>query len=101
MVYMTGQLPVLPTQSFSSWNVVSNKTFNPEFADLLGLTPPDISEALDSLYAEDEIKSDYLKELTYYVNGYRFTPEPIEGLEPVFNTDTALGYLNVSCALRR
>lgn len=96
MVYMTGILPVLLSEFFSSWNVVSIKTFDPKFAELFGLTSSDISEALDSITVKDENKKSYLNELTYYANGYRFTPDPME--EPVFNPETALQYLNASYA---
>lgn len=70
MVYMTGTLPVLPIEFFGSWNVVPSKTFSPEFGDLFSPTSSDVSEAVDSLFAEDVMKSVGLKELTYYMKGY-------------------------------
>ncbi|KAF8532961.1 hypothetical protein BDD12DRAFT_901079 [Trichophaea hybrida] len=95
MVYMTGILPVLLAQYLSSSNMIFNKSFDPDFADLFGLTTSDASEALDRLYGGDEkTKKHHLGQLIYYANGYCFTPSPNNGLESIFNPETSLQYLN-------
>ena len=100
MVYMTGVLPILFNQYFYSWKRAIDKTFRSEFADLFGLTSSEISEALDKLYTEDEVKNRRLKELTCLANGFCFT-RPMERREPVFAPETTFHHLNVSYASRQ
>ena len=106
MVYMTGTLPILFDQYFSSWHTGFDKTFRSEFAGLFGLTSSEISEALDKLaldklYTEDEVKNLELKKLACRENGFCFTRGPMECREPDFAPETTFHHLNVSYASRQ
>jgi hypothetical protein len=95
LVYMTGIMPLLLTQAFSSYNIAENLSFDHRFSGLCGLTSQDVSNAVEMICKnQKEKKKHILHQLTYYANGYHFCPD--RRVDTVFNTSTTIEYLNVS-----
>jgi len=93
-VYLTGVTPLLLGDLTSGFNEQENISFDPEFSTICGLTQSDVLGALKAICNNEEEVQKRLRELEFYANGYHFCDERI--VEPVFNTHSALLYLQVS-----
>lgn len=101
-IFITGVSPLSLVDNTSGFNISRNMSFKKELAGFCGLTRADITAALDKIcqdegMTEGEIRGEvakHLTELTKYANGYHFCD--YGQVEPVFNTNTCLGYLEVS-----
>ena len=89
-VYITGVTPLLLSDLVSGANI----SFSPRISTICGLTRSDVLEALRVICNNEEEVQKHLKELQYHTNGYHFCQQRC--VEPVFNTQTALSYLEVS-----
>ena len=67
--------------------------FDPDVAGLCGLTHLDIQAALEILCPESEAYKEHLSSMTKYFNGFHFCIQ--RKVEPVYNTDSCLSYLQV------
>jgi hypothetical protein len=92
-VYTTG-ITLLLSDLFSGTNNQQNISFNPEFSAICGLTQSDVLGALRIICNNEEKVQKHLKELEHYANGYHFCQK--QSVDRVFNTQTALSYLEVS-----
>ncbi|KIX01561.1 uncharacterized protein Z518_09287 [Rhinocladiella mackenziei CBS 650.93] len=90
-VYITGVMPLLSSDLVSGANDQENVSFNPRFSAICGLTRSDVLGALRAICNNEEEVQKYLSELEHNANGYHFCPE--RSVEPVFNTHTAISYL--------
>ncbi|KIX07675.1 uncharacterized protein Z518_02329 [Rhinocladiella mackenziei CBS 650.93] len=93
-VYITGVTPLLLSDLFSGANDQENISFSPLISTICGLTRSDVLEALKVICNNEEEVQAHLRELEHNANGYHFCDE--QSVEPVFNTHTALSYLEVS-----
>ena len=93
-VYITGVTPLLLSDLISGANDQENISFNPDFSTLCGLTRSDVLAALRVICSNEEEVQKHLSELVRHANGYHFCQQ--RSVEPVFNTQTALSYLQVS-----
>jgi hypothetical protein len=93
-VYITGVIPLLLGDLISGANDQENITFSPRISTICGLTQSDVLEALRIICSDGEEVQKHFKKLQYYANGYHFCDE--RRVDPVFNTQTALSYLQVS-----
>jgi hypothetical protein len=93
-VYITGVIPLLLGDLISGANDQENITFSPRTSTICGLTRSDVLGALKAICNDEEEVQKHLRELEYYTNGYHFCQE--RSVERVFNTQTALSYLEVS-----
>jgi hypothetical protein len=93
-VYTTGITPLLLSDFFSGANNQHNISFEPEFSAICGLTQSDVLGALRIMCNNEEKVQKHLRELGHYANGYHFCQE--QSVDRVFNTQTALSYLEVS-----
>jgi hypothetical protein len=84
--FLTGVTKFSKVAIFSDLNNLDDISMNPKFADLCGIT----QDELETLFADEIIKyaaqkniskSEYISELRYFYNGYRFT----EKLLAVYN----------------
>lgn len=89
-VYLTGVTPLLSSLT-SSFNEQENLTFSPDFSTICGLTRADVLGALQAICTNKKEVEERLGELEFYANGYHFCDQ--RGVETVFNTQTALSYL--------
>ena len=93
-VYITGVTPLLLSGLTSDGNHQENISFSPQFSAISGLTRSDLLGALRVICNNEEEVQRHLEELQYHANGYHFCQE--QSVEPVFNTQTVLSYLQVS-----
>jgi hypothetical protein len=93
-VYITGVTPLLMSDLISGDNDQENISFNPRISTICGLTRSDVLEALRVIGNDEEEVQKYFRELEYHAYGYHFCQE--RSVERVFNTQTALSYLEVS-----
>ena len=93
-VYMTGVTPLLLSDLTSGANEQENTSFDQGFSAMCGLTRSDVLGALEVICNNEEEVQEHLRKLVFYANGYRFCR--YQDVEPVFNTQTALSYLQVS-----
>ena len=93
-VYITGVIPLRMDDLISGANDQENISFRPKFSTLCGLTRSDVVAALRAICNNEEEVQKHFKELQHYTNGYHFCQQRC--VEPVFNTQTALSYLEVS-----
>jgi Predicted AAA-ATPase len=93
-VYMTGVTPLLLSDLTSGANEQQNRSFNPQLSTICGLTRSDVLEALKAICNDEEEVQNHFKKLEFYTNGYHFCKG--RRVERVFNTQTALSYLQVS-----
>jgi hypothetical protein len=94
-VYITGVTPLLLSGLTSGGNHQENISFSPRISTICGLTRSDVLEALRVICNNNEEEAQkHLKELQHHANGYHFCQE--RSVDPVFNTQTALSYLQVS-----
>jgi hypothetical protein len=93
-VFITGVTPLLLSDLTGGANDWHNITFDPQYSTLCGLTQSDVLEALKAICnSEDEIE-EHFRRLNFYANGYHFSKH--QKVEEVFNTKTAVSYLEVS-----
>jgi hypothetical protein len=92
-VYITGVTPLLLSDFISGANNHENISFRPRIPTMCGLTRSDLLGALSIICNNKEAVQEHLRELEHYANGYHFCQE--RRVEPVFNTQTALSYLQV------
>jgi hypothetical protein len=78
----------------SGANNQENTSFSPRISIICGLTQSDVLGALRLICNSEEEVQKHLRELEYHTNGYHFCQE--RSVERVFNTQTALSYLEVS-----
>jgi hypothetical protein len=93
-VYITGVTPLLLNDVISGGNDHENISFSPQISAICGLTQSDVLEALRIIYNSKEEVQKHFEELKQHANGYHFCDE--RKVDPVFNTQTALSYLQVS-----
>ena len=93
-VYITGVTPLLLSDLISGANDQENISFSPQMSTICGLTRSDVLEALKVVCNNEEEVQKHFEELRHYTNGYQFCQQ--RRVEPVFNTQTALSYLEVS-----
>jgi hypothetical protein len=93
-VYITGVTPLLLSDYIGGGSDHVNISFSSQISTICGLTQSDVLEALRIIYNSKEEAQNHFKELRRHANGYHFCDE--RRGEPVFNTQTALSYLQVS-----
>jgi hypothetical protein len=93
-VYITGVIPLLLSDLVSGANNQENISFSPRISTICGLTRSDVLGALRVVCNNEEEVQKHLKELEHNANGYHFCQQ--RSVDPVFNTQTALSYLQVS-----
>jgi hypothetical protein len=93
-VYITGVTPLLLSDLISGANDQENISFSPRLSTICGLTRSDVLEALRVICNTEEEVQKHLKELEKHTNGYHFCQQ--RSVDPVFNAQTALSYLQVS-----
>ena len=93
-VYLTSVTPLLLSGLTSGFIEQENVSFSPQFSTICGLTRFEVLGALKTICNNKEEAQKRLSELEFYANGYHFCDERI--VEPVFNTQSALSYLQVS-----
>jgi hypothetical protein len=93
-VYITGVIPLLLNGLTPDGNYQENISFDPWVSNICGLTRSDVREALRVICNNEEEVQKHLDELQYHANGYHFCQQ--RSIDPVFNTQTALSYLQVS-----
>ena len=93
-VYITGVTPLLLSDLISGANDQENTSFSPRISTICGLTRSDVLGALRAICSNEEEVQKHFKELQHHTNGYHFCQQRC--VEPVFNTQTALSYLQVS-----
>ena len=78
----------------SGFNVYQDITFDEEFSAMFGLTEADVRQALQTVLAGDNRRvTEELENMTAMYNGYWFSAKSNIA---VFNTTTAMEYLQVS-----
>lgn len=82
----------------SGFNVYQDITLDPRFAGMFGLTESDVRQALQVIFRKENKVQKELKHMTTMFNGYRFSNE---SEITVFNTTTAMEYLQVSCTKKQ
>jgi len=92
--YMTSVTPLLLSDLTSGANEQQNRSFHPYLSTICGLTRSDILAALKAICDNEEEVQNHLKKLEFYANGYHFCKG--RSVESVYNTHTALLYLQVS-----
>jgi len=92
--YITGVTPLLLDDLVSGANNQENISFDPQVSTICGLTRSDVLGALRVVCNNEEEVQKHLRELERHANGYHFCQE--QSVDPVFNTQTALSYLQVS-----
>lgn len=90
-VYITGVTPLLLSGLTSGANDHENISFSPRISTICGLTRSDMLGALTVICNDKEEVQKHLRELEHHANGYHFCQE--RSVDPVFNTQTALSYL--------
>ncbi len=95
--FITGVSPLSFAGIASAFNVSRDVSFDPDLAGLCGLTHSDVQAALEILCPESEAYEKHLSSMTRYFNGFHFCGQ--RKVEPVYNTDSCLGYLQVRIGL--
>ncbi len=84
-VYITGILPITIADMNSGYNIAEWLTFEPKFANMLGITETEFDTLLDEIYTDYQLdvpKTEVKEIITRYYNGYRFLPESISVYNP-------------------
>ena len=92
-VYITGVTPLL-LNGLTSGSNPENISFESQISTICGLTRSDVLGALKVICNNEEEVQKHFKELQHHANGYYFCRK--RRADPVFNTQTALSYLQVS-----
>jgi Predicted AAA-ATPase len=92
--YITGVTPLLLSDLISGANDQENISFIPQISTICGLTRSDVLGALRVICNNKEEVQRHFQELEKHTNGYHFCQQ--RSVEPVFNTQTALSYFEVS-----
>jgi hypothetical protein len=90
-VFITGISPLSLSSVGSSFNILSNVSFDRDLSGLCGLTTPDVEDALKKICMEPYDRDLVLSEMIESFNGYHFCKSEI--VKSVFNTETCLAYL--------
>jgi hypothetical protein len=93
-VYITGVTPLLLSDPISGANDHENISSSPRISTICELTRSDVLGALRVICSNEEEVQKHFKELQHYTNSHHFCQQRC--VEPVFNTQTALSYLEVS-----
>jgi hypothetical protein len=92
-VFITGVSPVVMSDVSSGYNVASNITLMPKFADLCGLHEREIIDVLKQIAQEcqlsDEQQAEALTMMRRFYNGYRFN----DNEDKIYNPTLALYFL--------
>ncbi|MEZ5673219.1 MAG: AAA family ATPase [Thiotrichaceae bacterium] len=92
-VFITGVSPVVMSDVSSGYNVASNITLMPKFADLCGLHEREIIDVLKQIAQEcqlsDEQQAEALSMMRRFYNGYRFG----DNEDKIYNPTLALYFL--------
>ena len=83
-IFMTGSVPIVFASLTSGFNIMYDKTTDPEFNEMFGFTEDEITPILDHLGGQVN-----REEIRTYYNGYRFSPF---AEERVYNSDMILYY---------
>lgn len=90
--FVTGVTPLVLDDT-KGFTLAKDVSFRPEMAGVCGLTKEDVRAALERVCGEDEVER-RVGELEGWADGYRFCWE--EKVASIYNTTTALQYLQVS-----
>jgi hypothetical protein len=90
-VFVTGVTNLSDLTDDMHWH---NFTFHPQYSTLCGVTRSEVLEALNGICKSEEEIQEHLRKLNFYANGYHFCYH--QKVEEVFNTMTAISYLDVS-----
>jgi hypothetical protein len=90
-VFITGISPLSLSSVGSSFNVLTNLSFDKDLASLCGLTHSDLEDALKQMNKEPTERSRILSDMTESFNGYHFCND--ETVATVYNTETCLANL--------
>jgi hypothetical protein len=90
-VFITGISPLSLSSVGSSFNVLTNLSFDRDLAGLCGLTHLDLKDALEQMGKEPEECNRVLLDMTKSFNGYHFCNN--ETVQTVCNTETGLANL--------
>ena len=90
-VFITGISPLSLSSVGSSFNVLTNLSFDKDLASLCGLTHSDLKDALKQMNKEPAECSRILSDMTESFNGYHFCND--ETVNTVYNTETCLANL--------
>ncbi len=94
-VFITGVSPVVMSDVSSGYNVASNITLHPKFANLCGLFEQEIAAALQQVTQECDLSAEQydnaLNMMRTFYNGYRFNSKKTE---KIYNPTLALYFLN-------
>ncbi len=94
-VFITGVSPIVMSDVSSGYNVASNITLHPKFADLCGFYEHEIAAALQQVAQECDLSAqqcdDALNMMRTFYNGYRFNSNKTE---KIYNPTLALYFLD-------
>jgi len=90
-IFITGISPLSLSGVGSSFNILSNVSFDRDLSGLCGLTYSDVEDTLKKICEEPEKRDLVLWEMIESFNGYHFCNS--EKVDSVFNTETCLAYL--------
>ena len=93
-VFVTGDTHLLLSDLISGTNSQEDISFGPRISTICGLTRTDVLEALKVICNDKEEIEKHIRELEHYKHGYHFCQE--RSAERMFNSQTALSYLEVS-----
>ncbi|KAG0136191.1 hypothetical protein HOY82DRAFT_625832 [Tuber indicum] len=90
--FITGISPLSLVSISSGFNIAVNVSFDEDFTGLCGLTRADVKDALERVCDQTTGSvEEHLNSLARFANGYHFCNYKL--VEPVFNTNTCLEYL--------
>jgi hypothetical protein len=90
-VFVTSVSPLSLSGVGSSFNVLSNVSFDRDLAGLCGLTSSDVEDVLKKIYKDSVERDLALWEMIKWFNGFHFCN--YEKVTTVFNTETCLAHL--------
>ena len=95
--FITGVTPLSMADHTSGFNIATNVSDSRKLSGLCGLSYDDVLAALQlpGMCNENADVEKHLQTMRHYFNGYRFSPHA--DVPRVFNTNTCLEYLQVSC----
>ena len=90
-VFITGISPLSLSGVGSSFNVLTNVSFDRDLAGLCGLTSSDVEDVLKKIYKDSVERDLALWQMIEWFNGFHFCNS--EKVTTVFNTETCLAHL--------
>ncbi|KAG0136190.1 hypothetical protein HOY82DRAFT_625829 [Tuber indicum] len=97
--FITGISPLSLVSVTSGFNIAVNVSFDEDFTGLCGLSREDIKDALEQICDKTtDTVEEHLNRLARFANGYHFCNYKV--VEPVFNTNTCLEYLQAVLSRR-